>query len=395
MEQQVKILCVDDEPNILAAFRRQLRDRYELEVLSSPTAALEQIGKGIKYGVLISDMRMPDMDGAAFLRRVREISPETVRVMLTGNSDQETAAQAVNQGKIFRFLTKPCSSDELASVLDEAMEYHRLITAERDLLQNTLSGSIKVLTDILSLVDPIAFGAGACLRQPVRDICGKLGIQNTWEIELAAMLSVVGWVSVPEQVKQKHRSGAKLTTEEATLIAAVQNTSSSLIQPIPRLQGVAKIISLSAQKGDSKSAVEGPGLSGKIIIGAKVLRITQAIVELETAGVSYAKALEKLKQNPNLYSPELVEKLLAHENQGNQKVIPETFSITPRDLCVGHRLTTDLYCTDGRLLLTAGTYISELLRQSILNYAVSPGLRLPLMVDSRIPLSQTKNKGSL
>ena len=129
-----KILCVDDEPNILEAYRRTLRKRFELDVACGGEEALQAIAQRGPYAVLVADMRMPGMNGVELLAKVRQIAPLTVRMMLTGNTDLQTAIDAVNQGHIFRFLTKPCSPEDFANALEAGLEQHRLLTAERQLL---------------------------------------------------------------------------------------------------------------------------------------------------------------------------------------------------------------------------------------------------------------------
>ena len=159
-----QILFVDDDQRILDAFRRQLGERYAVHTAVGPEEGLQAISKAGPYAVVVSDMRMPGMDGIAFLKRVRSQSPCSVRVMLTGHADLATAVEAVNEGNIFRFLSKPCRPDVMSSVLDSAIEQYRLQTLERDLLEKTLRGSINVLTEILSLVNPVAFGRASRVR---------------------------------------------------------------------------------------------------------------------------------------------------------------------------------------------------------------------------------------
>jgi DNA-binding NtrC family response regulator len=83
------------------------------------------------FAVVISDLRMPGLDGIRFLSMVRQVSPDTVRVMLTGQCDQESQREVVNEGKIFEFLTKPCSPDKLARTLESALAYYQSLTANR------------------------------------------------------------------------------------------------------------------------------------------------------------------------------------------------------------------------------------------------------------------------
>ena len=132
-----KILLVDDDPNILQGYQRQLRKRFELDTVLSGREGLEAVASDGPFAVIVSDMRMPGMDGVQFLTQVRETASDTVRMMLTGNSDQQTAMDAVNEGHIFRFLTKPCNTDTFAKALEAALEQYRLITAERELLPGT------------------------------------------------------------------------------------------------------------------------------------------------------------------------------------------------------------------------------------------------------------------
>src|ERR1019366_7522264 len=91
------------------------------------------------------------------LSKIKAQSPDTIRVMLTGNADMETAINAINEGSIFRFLNKPCSKETMAKTLTAELVHHRLVTAEKHLLKQTLMGSFKVLTKVLSLVNPASF----------------------------------------------------------------------------------------------------------------------------------------------------------------------------------------------------------------------------------------------
>src|SRR6185436_17053323 len=168
------------------------------------------------FAVVLSDMRMPAMDGAQFLAQARRVAPDTTRVMLTGNSDQATAARAVNEGAIFRFLLKPCRSDELLSTLEEGVElFHRLRT-ERELLKQTLRGTVRVLTEILGLVDPDAFGRSSRLRVLAASLATSAGVERAWEFEIAAMLLDVGLVALPPDLRRKVARGEALNAEERT-----------------------------------------------------------------------------------------------------------------------------------------------------------------------------------
>lgn len=120
-----RILLVDDEPGLLSGLRRRLRGQYAVDVAGSGMEALARVREQGPYAVVVSDMRMPGMDGAELLEQVARHAPDTVRIMLTGNSDQQTAVDAVNRGRVFRFLNKPCPPGALELALDEGLAAYR------------------------------------------------------------------------------------------------------------------------------------------------------------------------------------------------------------------------------------------------------------------------------
>src|SRR5579864_2678213 len=134
-----KILLVDDEPNVLRACERLLHNRFEMDAAVGGAEALAAIKTKGPYAVILSDMRMPQMNGAELLTRVKGLSPDTIRIMLTGYADVQTALTAVNEGNIFRLLTKPCDKQTLVNALTAGLTQYRLVTTEKDLLEKTLA----------------------------------------------------------------------------------------------------------------------------------------------------------------------------------------------------------------------------------------------------------------
>ncbi len=127
-----RVLFVDDDANLLASYRRQLRDQYSLDTAPDGAKGLEAVLNRGPYALVVSDFRMPVMDGLHFLSRVRESSPETVRILLTGYADLSTAIEAVNAGNIFRLLTKPCPHEALRAALEAGCRQYRLLRSERE-----------------------------------------------------------------------------------------------------------------------------------------------------------------------------------------------------------------------------------------------------------------------
>ncbi|HEX2100040.1 MAG TPA: response regulator, partial [Candidatus Synoicihabitans sp.] len=138
-----RVLFVDDDPNLLAAFQRNLRKQFQFDTALGAQEALALLERPEPYAVVLADMRMPGMDGVELLERVKQRAPETVRMMLTGNADQQTAVDAVNRGEVFRFLNKPCPPEVLVPALEAAIKHYQLQRLERELLEGTLAGSVK------------------------------------------------------------------------------------------------------------------------------------------------------------------------------------------------------------------------------------------------------------
>ena len=123
-DQGYRLLFVDDEPRVLDGLHRMLhpyQNAWEMTFLTDPREALDLVEEA-RFHVVVSDMRMPGMNGIEFLTEIRNRSPETTRIMLTGHADIELAMRAVNEGEVYRFLTKPCIPFDLIKALCDALE---------------------------------------------------------------------------------------------------------------------------------------------------------------------------------------------------------------------------------------------------------------------------------
>jgi DNA-binding NtrC family response regulator len=127
------ILLVDDEPEILFSLRGLLRREFDLHTANSGAEALEVLKKQSIH-VIMTDQRMPEMTGVELLRRARGEHPESIRIVFTGYADIKAVIDAINQGQIYRYLTKPWDPDELLAVLHQACDHYDRITQRRRLL---------------------------------------------------------------------------------------------------------------------------------------------------------------------------------------------------------------------------------------------------------------------
>jgi response regulator RpfG family c-di-GMP phosphodiesterase len=260
---RTRVLFVDDEANLLEALTRSLYgSHFDVTTALGSQAGLEILRQKGPFAVVVSDLHMPGMDGVTLLRHARELAPDTVRVLFTGQPDLDNAIAAVNEGSIFRFITKPCSSQTLVNTLQAAAEQHRLITAERVLLEETLRGSIKALTDVLALANPVAFGRATRIRQSVSALLSHFGLQDGWPVEVAAMLSQIGCVTLPPRTLEKLYHGEAMSPSEQSMVDRMPIVVDQLLGHIPRLEPVRQILGYEHKRYDG-SGTPRDGVSGE------------------------------------------------------------------------------------------------------------------------------------
>jgi response regulator RpfG family c-di-GMP phosphodiesterase len=378
-----RILCVDDDENILASYQRQLRKQFQIQTALGAEAGLQMVSSERPFAVVVSDLRMPGMGGIEFLSRIRQMTPDTVRIMLTGNADLRAAVEAVNEGNIFRFLTKPCNPEVFAQALQAGLQQYRLVTAEKELLEQTLKGSIGVLTEILSILDQQSFGRVCTLRDMALAIAKALGMPDTWDLELAAMLCEIGRVTIPASTIIREKSGVILSTVEKDMLSSVPEIGHRLLTKIPRLESVAEMV-LYQRKNFDGSGFPKDRIAGKQIpLGSRILKLVTDLTHHESAGRSRDKAFAILEFQEGIYDPEILEcaaRCLAVPADSVSPVQKSIRSVSIAELEVGHILLSDIVASTGALVIASGNVVSESLRQKIRNFARLQSVREPIRV---------------
>jgi response regulator RpfG family c-di-GMP phosphodiesterase len=367
-----RVLCVDDEPAVLEGLGLHLRRGFECVMAGGGEAALAELKRGLPFAVILSDMRMPGMDGATFLARARSLAPDTVRVLLTGQADLDSALAAVNHGQIFRFLTKPCPPDVVRATLDQAAEQHRLVVAERELLEQTLTGAVKALTDLLALASPSAFGRASRLRRTVAALCQALDVQPRWAVEVAAQLSQVGFVALAPAVADKVHLGSALTPSEQSQVDRAPELADQLLAHIPRLEPVREILKAVARRptGTPRSTAEAESMP----IGAQLLSLAAELDALEVGGMLPVEALAVLEQR-FLHAPRLVEALRGDVAARTATTVRE---VMLHEIRPGMVLAADVRSRAGVLLVARGHTVSAGLQAKLMN--LNPQVAEPIRV---------------
>ncbi|MEN8189167.1 MAG: HD domain-containing phosphohydrolase [Thermodesulfobacteriota bacterium] len=375
-----KILFVDDEPQLLQAVERQLRKRFDLVTAPSGARGIEILQESGPFAVVVSDMRMPEMDGVQFLTKVREHYPDTVRMMLTGYADQETAVEAVNRGQIFRFLTKPCPTPILTRALALALHQFKLITAERELLDKTLKGAVNVMAELLSLTNPTAFSSGYRVKPLVKQIANAMNLKHLWLYEISAMMSQLGCITLPGDILHKQHAGVELTHDELETFVRHPETGSRLIRQIPRLEKVADIIELQLKGFDELDTVDD-----EVAMGAQILRAVIDYDQLIQRNMSHGEALRTLRMCKGAYNPEII--LLLKE------ITPAVERSTMcqvrfQDVIPGMVAEEDVTAKNGAMLIPRGQEITWSMIKSLSNFEKHIGIVEPILVSTISPGEQ-------
>jgi response regulator RpfG family c-di-GMP phosphodiesterase len=383
----IKILLVDDELNILEGYQRQLRRLFKTEIAQSGDQGLQALKESGPYAVVVSDFRMPGMNGIEFLTRVREIAPDTVRMMLTGFAEIQAVIEAINQGNIFRFLTKPCPPEVMIRALEDGIRQYQLILGERELLEKTLKGTIQVLTEVLALVNPEAFGRASRITRYIREIAEQIDDirqEDMWQLETSAMLSQIGCILLPQETIKKIYEGRPFTAEEKEVYQMHPGIAHDLLKQIPRLESVAETIYYQEKGYDGSGIPSDPKLGEAIPLGARILKAVLDFDVLTTRGESRGKALLRLKSENGLYDPLVLrafEKVLGTEAQFDLQTLPVN------KLKEKMILNQTLWSLDGtKKILSQGYEVTSTILKHLIKFQSLFGIQEPIQV--MVPLSR-------
>jgi CheY-like chemotaxis protein len=347
-----KILLVDDDVNILNGLKRLLHKKYEMLFAVSGKEAIELAKSNKDIAVVVSDYKMPEMDGNELLSSLKTIIPDAVRMMLTGYADIEASIKAINEGRIFRFLTKPCPSELLSEAIDEGIKQYNLVISERELFQQTLRGTIKLLIEILEVASPFAFSKSMRLRDIVRKLSQSYSETLATKIELAALLSQIGLISLPSDVLEKIQKGNTLTPTEMKLYLLHPEISQKLLSNIPRLEDVSLAISLQNKKIKELNLQASGDISEDTLTIAKILN---KAIEVD----NFLEGKRKEEESRQ----ELEIKELANKNK---KIVQDFLRIS--ELQPGMILDLDVVDKNGVILLSKGQEVTTLMKLRLQGY---------------------------
>jgi len=366
-----KILFVDDEKNILESYRRSFYDKYNFIMADSGQKAIEIINNNKEpFQVIVTDYKMPKMNGVELLEKVKSISPDTVQIMLTGQADMGAVIHLINKGKLFRFLTKPCPPEDMMLNIDDAIRQHELVTAERELLGKTLGGSIKILADLLSLAKPQAFIKAQRIRSLARQIYSDLPVNNKWQIEIAATLSQIGCITIPDDILKKVYKGLTLSEDENLMFSTHSVIGADMIKNIPRMEKVSEIIRYQEKNFDGSGFPEDDIKEEDIPTGSRILKITLDYDNAVTGGAEKERVLLDMRKKTGWYDQSILaiaEKNFMQSGESTKKFVNK--EIPAGHLKEGMYLAEDLTSASGSVIGNKNQKITSALIVTINNYS--------------------------
>lgn len=271
-----KLLLVDDEENNLALLHRTLRGKYDTVKTTSPLDAIE-IMKAEQFHAIISDHKMPEMDGVDLLKYVYDNYPDTVRILVTAYSDVSILINSINLAKIYRYIKKPFNPVELELVVEAALEYFQL-KQDNEMLINDLkdlfSGTIRAIIEALDAKDSFTLGRSRRVTYYSLKMVDALVLSaaEKGKVELAGLLHDIGMIGVSDEILSKTE---KLTQEEFEEIKQHVQHGVRILEDIKQLKDVIELIKYHHEHFDGNGYPYG--LQGEQIpIGSRIIAVADA-----------------------------------------------------------------------------------------------------------------------
>ena len=382
-----RVLFVDNEPNALSEIKGQLGPEYNLIIAKEGAEAIDLAETHNDIAVIVCQMHLADMNGASLLAEYEKRFPDTVRIMLTGSSTQDELVSLINDGKVFRCLSKPCPEDDLRRAVQDAVQHYEVTTTDKTLLNDTLTGSVRMLVEILSLSVPESFSRASRMRQWVKPLEKFLDLPNRSEIEIAATLSPIGLVAIPHEVLEKELSGeGALSYTEQEMLYRAPESGRNMLAHLPKLKNVSELVYLQ-DRGFNGGGFPMDGPVGEDIpFGARVLKVLKDLAANCPDNEPTIEAIGKLEIRQNIYDPNILKavgRVWGFDDSGTSKRKKregKRMSVIVHTLMPGDLLLSPITFEHGKLLLSPGIRVSEAQIERLKNLQTLEPITEPIQI---------------
>lgn len=374
-----KILFVDDDLNTLESFERELGDKFNIETAQNGDQGLKIIKEGGPFTVVVTEMNMPDMNGIAFLKEVSDLAPETIRMMLTRYVNADIVMKAINEGNVYKFLSKSVTPATLIKTLEDSIAHYQSIKTEKESLSKTLVGSVRTLVEILGILNPGAFSKTLRIRRLVNHIVREMKLDDEWQFEMAATLSQIGLLTYPSSLLEKIATNQPLSPDENQLVSNHPSVGREMILRIPRLETIAEMIGKQLTPCKNLTFDEENREEYIISLGANIIKTALDYDQLIISGSTHGTSTYILSQSED-YRPEIIAALkLLHPDDSTVEVT----QVNLEDLTDGMIIVEDIVDKYGALLITRGREVTYPLLIHLFKLSRKPrSLREPISVIS-------------
>ena len=403
-----KILFVDDEENILRSLQRLFMDE-EIEIFTASSGAkgLEILAREGGIGVIVSDQRMPEMTGVDFLEKSKAISPQSIRILLTGYADVNAAIDAINRGGTFRYLNKPWSDDELVHTVKGAMQMYRLLTENKRLaaivkqqnaelkkwntelesivqkhtmelrksydglravnsrLRANFKNTIVAFSGLIELRDKRMRTHSRNVAEIAVNVAKQLGMEGEERetIMVAGLLHDIGKIGIPDLMLARETGQMNFAEREEYLLHPVRGQAA--IDRIEELREAGQIIRAHHENYDGSGFPDGLK-KADIPLGARIVALADYIdkkirTAMDATGFELMRK-ELVLLKGNYFDPKLIPVVLEQAEAFYKKNRPKTdhveIELLPNGLQEGMEASRDVFSGTGILLLTKGTVLA-------------------------------------
>jgi response regulator RpfG family c-di-GMP phosphodiesterase len=409
------LLCVDDEQNILSSLRRLFRhDGYRVLTATSGDAGIKLL-ESEQVDLVISDMRMPEMDGARFLEMVRSRWPDTLRILLTGHADITSTIKAINQGQIFRYISKPWDDQDVCLIVRHALEHkqlerdkrrlealtqrqneellelnaslearievrtselrlaHDALAAANEKLKASFLTSIKVFSNLIEMTEGSHSGHSRRVADLARRIAVKIGLDRTatQDVMLAGLLHDIGKIGMPDALLAK--SVNQMNTEELILFKKHPIKGELALMALDSLRSAARLLRSHHERYDGQGYPDGLSATD-IPLGARILAVANDYDGLQIGSFSAQRltsieALAFIQQSRGKrYDPQVLDAFVSLNDSETADKAQKEWALGPNALRPGMVLSRDLVSREGALLLAADSLLDDSLIKQIRGY---------------------------